>query len=318
MSLTKSRFPPTSASEAPLLSARDLFMLAYFPAFAILAWCLPERLWYGQCMRLAKIQALGKSAATRARVIARLLEGRAPAAEAQLISRTLVARIHHARMQVLRCHRFGAWTPEVKLIGGEHVERALSAGKGAVLWVAQFVYSDLMTKVACHQRGLLAAHLSRREHPISATRLGAKLLNPIWTSIESRYIAERVVMAPGQTTAALRELVLRVRANQLISITAFASPGQKTYSAPFLNGKLRVAGGAPYLAQRSGAALLPVFTILDAQGTFVTTIHPSVCAPAGLDADAAIQHVVTQWVARLETYVLNWPDQYVWHLAQLE
>lgn len=246
-------------------------------------------------MRLAKIQARGKSAAARARLSARLLDGWAPAADAQLISRTLAGRIHHARMQVLRCHRFGTWKPAVKLIGGEHVERALSAGKGAVLWVAPFVYSDLMTKVACHQRGLLTTHLSRRDHPISGTRLGTKLLNPIWTSIERRYIAERVVMAPGQTAAALRELVRRVRANQLISITAVAASGQKTYSARFLNGKLRVAGGAPSLAQRSGAALLPVFTILDAEGAFVTTIHPSIRAPDGLDADAAMQHVVAQW-----------------------
>ncbi|MGH8772338.1 MAG: hypothetical protein ACREV2_14350, partial [Burkholderiales bacterium] len=217
-----------------VLNARDVFLLAYFPALAILAWCLPDRLWYGQCMRLAKIQPRGKSAAVRVQLIARLLEGRGPAADAQLISRTLAARIHHARMQVLRCYRFGTWQPEVRLIRGEHVERALSAGRGAVLWVAPFVYSDLMTKVACHRRGLLATHLSRREHPISATRLGAKLLNPVWTSIESHYIAERVVMAPGQTAAALRELVRRVRANQLISITAVAAPGQKTYSTSFL------------------------------------------------------------------------------------
>jgi lauroyl/myristoyl acyltransferase len=300
------------------LNARDVFLLTYFPALTLLAWCLPERLWYGQCVRLAKIQAWGKRAAARARLIARVLEGRAPAADAKRISTTLTARIHHARMQVLRCHRFGTWKPEVKLIGGEHVERALSAGRGAVLWVAQFVYSDLMTKVACHQRGLLATHLSRREHPISATRLGAKLLNPIWTSIESRYIAERVVMAPGQTAAALRELVRRVRANQLISITATAASGQQTYCVPFLNGTLRVAGGAPSLAQRSGAALLPVFTILDADGAFVTTIDPPISGPDGLDAEAAIQHLVTQWVARLETYVLHWPDQYAWYLAQVE
>lgn len=297
--------------------ARDVFLLAYLPALAILAWCLPERLWYGQAVRLAKIQARRKSAAVKFRLIARLLEGRGPAADAQLIFTTWQAHLHHARMQVLRFHRFGTWKPEVRLIGGEYVERALSAGKGAILWVAPFVYSDLMTKVACHQHKLLATHLSRREHGFSATRLGAQLFNPIWTSIENRYIAGRVVMAPGQTAAALRELVRRVRAKQLISITV-AIHGQKTYSVPFLNGKLRLAGGAPSLAQRSGAALLPVFTILNADGAFVTTIHPSVRAPDGLDADAAIQHVATQWAARAETYVLNWPDQYCWHLAQVE
>lgn len=300
------------------LDARDVSLLAYLPALAILAWCLPERLWYGQAMRLAKIRARGKSRAVRARLIARLLEGRGPAADAQLISTTLAAHRHHALMQVLRFHRFGTWKPEVRLIGGEYVEHALSAGKGAILWVAPFVYSDLMTKVACHQHKLLATHLSRREHGFSTTRLGAQLFNPIWTSIENRYIAERVVMAPGQTAAALRELVRRVRAKQLISITVSVAPGQKTYSVPFLNGKLRLAGGAPSLAQRSGAALLPVFTILNADGAFVTTIHPSIRAPDGLDADAAIQHVVTQWAARAETYVLNWPDQYCWQLAQVE
>ncbi|MGH8729107.1 MAG: hypothetical protein ACREV9_13370 [Burkholderiales bacterium] len=306
-----------SSAKPPLFNRGDLFLLGYLPALALAAWVVPESLWHGFSLALARIQAflLGGIAA-QGRHIAVLVGEQASVADAERISTMLTANAHHARLQILRSHRFGHWEPRTKLVGSEHIERALREGKGAILWVAPFVFTDLMTKLTLHRHGFKVAHLTSYEHGFSKTRWGSLILNPIWTSIERRYIAEHVMLAPGKT-GVLSDLARRVHENQLVVIYAVAEAGQRTSAAPFFNGMLHLAGGAPVLARRTGAPLLPVFTIRDEEGTFVTTIESPMRAPTDLDTDAAVQHLVARWAVRLEPYVSRAPDQYVcWYLAR--
>lgn len=53
----------------------------------------------------------------------------------------------------------------------------------------------------------------------------------------------------------------------MVSITV-AATGVRPLAAPFLNGSLRVGSGAPHLAARTGAALLPVLTLRRGTGRF--------------------------------------------------
>ena len=54
------------------------------------------------------------------------------------------------------------WTPRLALEGSAHVDDALAAGRGAVLWVAHFCFSALATKKALAGTGHRAWHVSRR------------------------------------------------------------------------------------------------------------------------------------------------------------
>ena len=170
-------------------------------------------------------------------------------------------------------------------------------------------FGDLVTKRALHDAGFRISHLSRPAHGFSPSRFGARLLNPIYTAVEGRYLAERLVMSPGQSTGALRELVRRVRDNRLVSITVH-SAGRRTDSVPFFNGTIRLANGAPALAQRTGAALLPVYAARTAPGVFVTTVEPPLSVPPGITPADGVRHRLIQCAALMESYVARWPDQF--------
>ncbi len=294
----------------PAFLARDAFLLAYLPVVAMVAWCVPERWWDPLCRAGVRGAArLRPKRRERQRdYIGRRLRRHLHAEQADRLVEALAANYHRSRLYALRSYAPGGWEPRIQLNGRAHVERALAAGKGGILWVTPMAFSDLVTKIAFHRAGFAVSHLSRFTHGFSPSRFGARVLNPIWTRVESRYLAERLVMNPGQSIGALRELARRVRENRLVSVTV-GNQGQRTVMVPFFDETVAIAEGAPALARRSGAALLPVFTVQLEDGSFVTTVEPALQAPLDLDREAAVRVLVTAYAALLESYIARFPDQ---------
>ena len=171
------------------------------------------------------------------------------------------------------------------------------------------MFSDLLTKVALHGAGFEVSHLSRFAHGFSGTRFGERVLNPIRTSVERRYLAERLVMGRDGSVGALRGLARRLRANRVVSMSAIGWAHQ-LYRIPFLNGSVQMAGGAPALALQSGAALLPVLTGRDGESAWLTVIEPPLVRHDDWARDDAIKRLLLQYAALLEYYVTRWPDQF--------
>jgi len=298
------------------LRGRDLIYLVHLPVIAITAWFVPERWWRNLCrgfVPLAAALGIGRHMKAIER-IGELVDGRNGMPVARQFVPVLSANSHRARLHVLRCYRPPEWRPQVELVGAEHIEEALRAGRGAILWTAPLVFSDLLTKMALHRAGFRVAHLSRDGHGFSPTRWGARFLNPIWTRIENRYLAERLVIHVDRPSSALRTLSQRVRQNQIVTVTV-GGQGARVATVPFVNGLLQVADGMPALAMRTGAALLPVFTVEQPDGRFVCTIEPELRARA--DGDAGVRDLLEQEVALLESWVLRYPEQFViWEVVQ--
>jgi lauroyl/myristoyl acyltransferase len=276
----------------------------------LLAWLVPERLWPALADRLAGVRLAlrGGRAADEVARIERLLGGRLPGLAARQCWRAHLANNYHAWLQLLRCHRDCGWRPLVRLEGEAQLAAALAGGAGAILWAAPFAFNDLLTKQALHQAGWPVSHLSRDSHGFSTTRFGRRLLNPIQTAVERRYLAERLVMSDDSTVGPLRELAGRLRDNRLVSITANAN-GRRTRPMRFLDGTIEVATGAPALAWQTGAPLLPVFTVRKAAGGFVTRIEAPLRHDPALPRAAAIDAMLADYAARLEAAVLQSPDQ---------
>jgi lauroyl/myristoyl acyltransferase len=219
------------------------------------------------------------------------------------------ANIYHERLQLLRCYRPFGQQSQVQLEGREHLETALEAGKGAILWLGPFVFSDLLTKIALHTAGVRVSHLSRSVHGFSATRFGERVLNPIRTVVERRHLEERLVIGHHGSVATLRELSRRLRNNRVVSVSAIGM-AQQLYRIPFLSGSVQMAGGAPALAVQTGAALLPVFTGRDNGGKWLTIIEPPLTRRADWPREEAVTRLLLQYAALLEYYVTRWPDQF--------
>ena len=110
----------------------------------------------------------------------------------------------------------------------------------------------------------------------------------------------------------METLTRRLAENRVVSITVTAW-GVKTCAAPFLRGMLHVATGAPALAVRTGAALLPVFTLRQQSGKFLTVVEPPIMARDSAGREHMLQATIESLIGRIEHHTLSWPDQFNWH-----
>jgi lauroyl/myristoyl acyltransferase len=286
-----------------------MLLIAYVAGITAISWTLPQELWPSLCTGIVKIlQSLTPS---RTRALGERLHKLlgVEAGDSVELVRDVRANVHMRNLQYLRVLRPGGWRPNVRVDGREHIDAALSRGSGVILWSSPLIFGDLVTKVALAASGIRASHLSYYSHGFSPTRFGYRVLNPIVRTVENRFLAERLVMTPEEPYAALRELAQRVRSNRVVSISAVVVKGQRSATVPFFAGMTMIATGAPQLARRTGAALLPVFTVRTPDGSFRTTVEAPIDVTAG-DRNEAATAAVRAYAQRLEPYVARWPDQY--------
>ena len=245
-----------------------------------------------------------------------ILGGRGATLDVKEITVSNLANNHLARVQGMQCLAPGGWSPPIRLEGQEHLEHALTLGKGVILWIAPMASKDLITKMAFRNAGCPVFHLSRFDHGFSTSLWGARVFNPLWTRVEERYLAERLVISPTTQVTPLRGLIKRLRANHVVSLTANHEGVRYPTPRPFLSGTIQLAEGAPALSVTTGAALLPVFTVREPDGTFVTRIETALDADAPRTRAQRIDSLTAQFIQRLEYYVLHHPyDFQGWELC---
>ncbi len=218
------------------------------------------------------------------------------------------------RLQLLRDYRPGGWRPTFDIKGMGQIEEARAAGRGCVLWVCPFTYSDIATKVGLHQAGLDVTHLSAFSRGFSPnscylwtrSRFGMKFLSPLRTAIENRYIKERITVPLEGSLGYLRTLERRLKQGGLVSMRC-GEVGQRVFDLHFMEGTISIASGPVSLARSTGAALLPVFTIPDGPGHFRISIEPPLQPSAGSSGRGRDEDVVRQYCRLLESYVLRYP-----------
>lgn len=197
----------------------------------------------------------------------------------------------------IRCH------------GTEHVAGALARGRGVILWTADFPAAGEAIKIALNSAGWPLTHLSRAEHGFSKSRFGIKVLNPIRTRFEDRFLAQRVLYNRAQPDVAKRLIRDRLRGNGVVSITASAHEGRLVAEGAFLAGRLRLAVGALRIALAAGCPVLPVFALRDLAdcGRLDVVIESPLALPAGATEREAVGAAVADFLARLEAHVRRRP-----------
>lgn len=280
----------------------------------VVAWFLPRRAWRLPCEALAFVtthirRERSYQAAERILVIAR---GRLQLSAPLRLRQDFSAACHEDLLLVLRQHR--PWSHQItaRLIGEQHIAKALERGRGAILWRSNFVFGTLVESSALWQAGYGLHHLTRAGHGLSESRLGSRLLNPVLKSVEDRFL-EECVLWQDSAPAAMLTLARRLRQNRVVSLRAH-DYAQEVLEVPFLDGWLRLASGAAELAQLTGAALLPVFTVRNDAGEFEVHVEAPIAVAQGSDPESFVRDAVCQYVERLEPYVLAYPAQWIsWH-----
>jgi hypothetical protein len=310
-----------AAGGRPWLTREDAKLAVALPPLWVFALTIPERRWRTLCYRLESARASmnGSNLERIGRAAERIVGGSHAPFDARAFALGVAAGATEHHLQVLRSRSRAGWKPTLRLEGAAHLDSALAAGKGAVLWVAHFCFNALATKKALHDAGYRVWHLSRPEHGFSKSRLGIALYNGIRTGAEAQHLAGRIVFERDRPNAAAVAAMRVLAQNGLLSITAGDWEGQRIASIDVCGGKLDLAVGAPRLARLSGAALLPVFTVRGAdQEAIRVIVEPALAVPSGGDTDDALQHAAQAFGRLLEQYVRRYPAEFRdWKKLQL-
>lgn len=294
----------------PAWEASDLITAAGLAALVLPAWVLPERVWAPIWRARERIPILNNRRSikwTAGNIRAALGDVDGPRAEA--IARDLKAAIHELQMEDLRGWRPGGWTPKLALEGDEHLRAALAGGKGAVLWVAPFVFNSFVTKIALHRKGYRCSHLSSPKHGYSETEFGVNYLNRIRCIPEDRYIEARIIFDRNAPSTAMRRMMRALKAGEVVSIVAASTEGSDMIQAPVFGGRLPVAVGAPRLAALTAAPLLPLFTVRDGAWFRIVIEAPIELAP-GLGTEERCIAAATEFLRRSTPWVRRFPEQW--------
>lgn len=327
--LSGSLSPGRDGAHVPLVEWKDAFRALYLALMTPMAWCVPEHYWPGVASGIERLlwRARRQPLPYKREWLeqtARMSADFPAAGSAEKILRGGAAYSHLATLQLLRCYRPGGWHPRMHLAGEDRLRRALDSGRGAILWVLPTATSDIATKLAFHRAGFRVSHLSRYSHGFSVTRFGRRVLNPVRTVVERRFLAERLEIGPAGPFVpgkngperAVDAIARRLEAGQIVSITVTDAEARKPRYMPVLNGWLPVGDGPIRLARRTRAALFPVVTIMREDGCLVTNIEPELLVPAAGDRDSAAEEVLGAYGRVLEGYVLRAPDQFsLWYKA---
>jgi lauroyl/myristoyl acyltransferase len=206
------------------------------------------------------------------------------------------------------------WRPEAELRGFERLREATQDGRGAVLWIADFALQSPFLYAVLARHGIRLSHFSAPGHGYSTTLFGRTCLNPILTSVESRYLAERIMMLDRalpteiRVLAAMRRLKKRLLEGRVVSVSALSNDWGPVH-VRILNGKTRLAYGAPGLAHNTGVPVFPVFATREPDGRNTVTIEAPLQFRSANAREAAIQ-ATHDYAAILDGYIRRYPEQW--------
>ncbi len=296
------------------MTYRDVLQLVKILVLGAIAWCVPPRFWRKIALGTARIGQRDNCWPVYDAILGQKYSN----AEVSHISKRRRSYTRELTIQILGLNcPWRAWRPDIRLNGEVNLQKALEGGRGVILWVTETVFSTLIVKMALDRAGYHVCQLSRPGHGFSLSTFGFRYLNPIWTGVEDRFIAERVLITGETAAEALTVLRTRLGANGVVSITV-APLAHKFAEVPFFQGQLQLPTGPVRLALTTGAVLLPVFAFTKQNGGFEVSIDQAIY-PASGDRKAA--DIIAVYARRLEPFVLAHPDQWTgwnWLASRLQ
>jgi hypothetical protein len=206
----------------------------------------------------------------------------------------------------------GGWDPKTTVEGLERLHKAQSAGRGTILWRMSFGTS-LIVKLGLWRAGVPLVHLSMENHGAwSDEWIAGNVLGPLYRRTENRYLRERVVIpADGSARAAMKTLLQRLSTeNAVVSIMGDVGRGAQCITTPFFDAQARFAVGSPSLAWKTGAALLPVYSVWDGAGRYRVVIEEPIGADRRLDRRDYVTRAVEEFSTRLQAAIVRHPGSW--------
>jgi lauroyl/myristoyl acyltransferase len=205
------------------------------------------------------------------------------------------------------------WPVRTEVQGLQHVDTALNAGRGVVFWGMSFC-GTLFSKIALSNAGVALTQLSTADHGAwyPLTMLGKRVAGPLHCLPEDRYLVDRVFIPVDGNNRYLFRLGDALKNKGCVWIAGERSRVKKSVAGKFLGRFGRFPAGAPTLALRHNAALLPVYTERLDRLHYRVVIEPPVPLRREAKRSTVIDQAVQDYAQRLNRRVLGNPGDWEW------
>lgn len=296
---------------APLVVKSDLVTATALTGCAALG-CLPDRaMQSGLCRSIARTH-IGLRG-SRAEILQNIIPLLDKQISAETLEITLLADEYEAVAETWRDIKPWGRPITGHLSGGAHIDTALAAGRGAVLWHCSSGPGSRVALRCLAEAGYPLVSLRSHAHPYSPSRLCQAMLNPIPNCVDNRYLDSVVIVHEDNIAEAMQALGEQLAANKLVLVTANGASGQSHESSrdmPFFGGTLRLGLGAPTLSIRQDAPLIPLFSIAQKNsGYHVIADAPLIGGPETENVQAANQ-MADQFAEILTPYLKKHPHMW--------
>ena len=198
--------------------------------------------------------------------------------------------------------RFGGARPEplsrsihVDNLGA--IDRALAAGKGALLVTAHFGNWEILG-------GVMA------EHGYPVTAVAARQRNPLVEQLFNRY-RQNIGMGSINVGRSFRPLLRALQEGACVATLADQDGGPQGFFLPFLGRPASVQAGLFRLLAKKGTPMVTGFAIREDNG-WRGELQDPVFPRLGPDPEAEARRLAAVYSGRVEEYVRRYPDHWFW------
>lgn len=188
---------------------------------------------------------------------------------------------------------------EVTVEGKEHLIHALNQGKGAIVFLPHFGNWELLALVY----GALI--------PDRAKAIAFPLKNRYLNALVSQY-RERLSLKLITRRRAVRETLRALKEGYAIGFFADQNAGREGVFVDFFGKPASAVRGPATLALKTGAPLLLSMDIRQPDDRHYILITPAIDLEISGDLEQDVQTNTTHILKTLETYIRQYPDQWLW------
>jgi KDO2-lipid IV(A) lauroyltransferase len=186
----------------------------------------------------------------------------------------------------------------VKLENFHLLDEALAKGRGAIV---------------------VLAHMGNWEVSGLAVSLKGYDLSSIARPIENPFLdayVNRLRRSTGQEIIpkqrAVRSMAESLKANKILAILADQNARKNGIFVPFFGRPASTVRSPALMALKYGAPIIPVKTIRSGRNEYRVVVTPEIPVPKGTDREKIIEKVTADVTARLEEFIREHPEQWMW------
>ncbi len=189
----------------------------------------------------------------------------------------------------------------IQIVGKEHLDRALAAGRGVILVSAHFGNFPLML-AKLSLSGYKVAGIMRPMRDARAEKmfLGAR----------DRFHVKTIYSQPR--AVCINKTLGALRNNELVFIPMDQNFGTGGVFVDFFGKKAATATGPVVLAKRTQAAIVPCFIVRQPDDRHKVIIEPSLALEEGKDAQESLLINVQRLTHIIEAYIRRYPAEWGW------